>query len=537
MKICYGTYNEMIPVERREMFAKAFAAKLQGELKAKTGEEVEIVCCPERGDLVAAMNAGYDVVLTEAKLRRPENGKAGEENIGVGTLKEWTGRSDLKRVILILPPNDRPALGKREDGTDCFTSGRKVVELFRKGFYTAVYVTDLKCDLLVEIIKKGRTEAEAKSYYGVTDEMLELLLASEQNKQEKKEKEKKKGIFGIFGRGQETKAAEEKEKEPVMPAEPKAEEIKPVPSNNKEETKKEDKEEVPKPDEVKKPEEPEKAKSEDMAVEEVPQNNPVTEGAKPEETEEAFADGTEEEPVLKSEPHEEAQKDPESVIEIIPEEIKEEVPQTREEVGREDKKEDKKESKGDSEDSTEVLRQLLKYGTDQFFEDDEPEGGDVPPMEGMDFGDLFGAPPARKDDVAFNPASSYKEGRTPEPAVDYARTQAPGTVNTFVPSEGDEKICTGQITSYLNGGTLIAVNLINPPDLGDVTRYSATVICKGVGAGRVINGRYQSSTIAFLGYCAKLMSGRTLLLEVPDEEAPGVNLSGRECMITFDLLQ
>ena len=225
MKICYGSYNELIPFERREVFAKAFAKKLQDEIKAKSGENVEIVCCPERGDLVAAMDAGYEVVLTESKLRRPEGGSVGEENVGVGTLKEWTSRKGVKRVILILPASDRPALGKREDGTDYFTSGRKVVELYRKGFYTALYVSDLKCDLLIDLIKNGRGDADAKKYYGVTDEMIGVLLAAEQGKKDKKEKEKKKGIFGnIFGRGQ----AEVSKEEPGKAEESRAEEKAPA---------------------------------------------------------------------------------------------------------------------------------------------------------------------------------------------------------------------------------------------------------------------------------------------------------------------
>ena len=98
----------------------------------------------------------------------------------------------------------------------------------------------------------------------------------------------------------------------------------------------------------------------------------------------------------------------------------------------------------------------------------------------------------------------------------------------------DEACLPGKITSALNGGSLLTISLTGtPPD--DVSRYSVTIMCGG-GKGRVVNGRYQSGMIVFVGYCVKYMMGRMLLVEVPDEEVPGTDLSGRECMVTFALL-
>ena len=565
MKICYGSYNELIPFEHREVFAKAFAKKLQDEIKAKSGEDVEIVCCPERGDLVAAMDAGYEVVLTESKLRRPEGGSVGEENVGVGTLKEWTSRKGVKRVILILPESDRPSLGKREDGTDCFTSGRKVVELYRKGFYDALYVSDLKCDLLIDLIKNGRGDTDAKKYYGVTDEMIGLLLAAEQKK-DKKEKEKKKGIFGnIFGRGQaegakeepvkveenhaevkEAAAANEKPREPV-----KKETVQAKAGDAESKVEENQKESVVKP--IAKEEESENAKASEIIREEGQKETALF------AEEKADADEKAAEPVKTSEVGGEASKGGDDAVpSIINEVINKEVIEKEESKAVEDGAENRKTGEGgetsksaavvkdgkavaneekaaDDPEMLEVMKALISGGTDQFFEDDG-DGDDSDSVGGFDFGSIFGGEASSLTSGTESGSPKATEVRRDEWTAPLLGTE--GTVGADAVAGGEEAgYSDGRITSFLNGGTLITIQLTNPPSGSDVSMFGVTVFCKGSGVGRVVNGRYQSNTTAFDGYCVRLISGRTLLIEVPDSEAPQTDLSGRDCMVTFKYLQ
>lgn len=532
MKICYGSYNDRLPEGKRELFAKAFADKMRKDLEALSGDAVEITWCPEKGDLVSAINGGCDVVITEGKLRMPAGGHDGDENVGFGTVKEWKGLNGVKRVILLLPVDDKPAIAKKEDGSEIIGSGRKVVEMYRKGYYDALYVNDLKPSVLISIIKEGRGEAAAKDYYGVTDDMLALLIESENGKRKKKEKEKpeKKGMFGgLFARKESEKETEAegpvKKEDPIKSATPAAEEAKqeipsekvperksaePVSSNNKEE--------------INKTVEP-VIKSENKAPEVAPEKTNVGE-----------ADRTLVKEVSKEE-----------INVTVNENKKEESAAMDREVknGTDAEKPAKAKHEIDAETAS-VLRTILSGGMDALFEEEgkeEPKVTETSSAEkgasagGFDFDFSFDAaavqPVEKKEASPMKEVINERADRQQESVT--AAVAEPVQTSTFQGTESGLR--TGRVTSYLNGGTLLALELNAAPDDPDVNRYGVTVISKGSGRGRVVNGRYQSDVIAFEGFCVKLMMQRTILVEVPDESAPPAGVVNRECMVTFTQLQ
>lgn len=458
MKICYGSYNRQVPVDKREAFAKMFAAKLSRGIAEMTGEETDVVCCAEREEITHQIRDGCDVIITECQLRLPPGGKPGEDNVGYGTVKEWTAMPGVHRVILLVQPGDKPQLGEK-DGKETFIAGRKLVELFRRGYYDGLFYNDLTVDQIVRLSSAGRTENEAKAYYGITDRMLEILLLGSGAKETGAggSEEKKSLLGGLFGgkkKSEETMgetntsgSAEEKEMLSASTA---------------------------------------------VRIENPPQSN------------KAIKDSREKQ------------------------------------VNKVEKKRMEKEEK---QASGEVFKALLASGTDAVFEEEEAAGvkEEIPdgfvftkPQDNEDGYDRPNVPYTGTEDTMEHMDSLFHKEGIDDPIFEQKASE---NTEPVMGESGGLVNRMGKISSCLNGGTLLAVDLSNLPADSDVATYGVTVLIKGTEEGRVVNGRWQSSFVAFNGYCVKAIMQRTLLIEVPDSEVQGMNLSGKSCMVTFNKLQ
>ena len=401
MKITYASYNSNLEPEKREFFAKVFADRLQKELESKMGTKVEIVCCPERTDVEQSIENGSEVVITECKLRCSKKTQKDDGNIGYGTVKEWASVTGMKRVIMILPPEERPKFGERYDGIMSIISGRKTVELYRRGYYDAIYINDLTGDNLINLIRYGRSEADAKRYYGITDEMLDSLPGAEPKKEPVK--------------------AEEKKEEP----------------------------------------QPEQDTSE-----------------------------------------------------------------------------------------SDVLKTLLSGGTDAFFEEENSLEENKEESSEEHTGFNFNVSPETElyDCIVSEEVQEIEvipQYEMPERicAVEEERifsddsTESDEEPGYAVMDTSLKLIQQGKVTGYLQDGTLLIIEVENPPKEAEATRYGVTVVRKGKSRGRVVNGRYQSDVMIFFGYCVKTIMQHAIVIEIPDGDAPDQSINGKECVVTFALLQ
>ena len=442
-RIGYASYSTNVPKEQRELFGRMLAKRLQDELRGVLGAEVEIIYCPARKDVLRAIDTGCTVIITEGRLKRSEGAREGDENIGTGTIKDWTGLPGMERVILILAAEDHPAVITKDDGSKTI-NGRKVVELYRRGYYDALYLTDMTAANIGNLIKHGRKEAEAKEYYQVTDEMLEILLAGERAKNERNRKKAERSSFKeMFTVPQSEKTADESRREKEVPAE----------------------------------------------------------------------------------------------------EYKEPVPEKTVETAKEDLE------------ASDIFRSLLAGGVDAYLDnldkwqaDTDSTGDSIDPredtgmqaegedMDGFDFGGQLPEDDCCRDDqeeeiLQDGPQISAEPEDTREPEMYWEDAGEYAVLDTSF-----DLTQQGRISGYLQGGTLLVIDLPKPPQEQDANRYRVTVIHKGRQKGYVHNGRYQSSVVAFGGYCIKTIMQRSVLVEIPDEEAPGEYVAGKDCYVTFNPL-
>ena len=436
LRIGYASYSINVLEEKRELFGRMLAGRLQAELQGILGTEIEMIYCPARQDVVRAIDTGCTVLITEGKLKRSEGARDGDENIGTGTIKDWTGLPGMQRVILILAPEDHPTVTTKKDGSKAINA-RKVVELYRRGYYDALYINDMSAANIAHLIQYGRKEAEAKDYYQVTDEMLEILLAGERAKNERnRKKTEHAGIAGLFTDTQTAKSmenvADERKEQPVSA------------------------EESPEPAMGKETEQPQK---EDMS-------------------------------------------------------------------------------------SSDILQSLLSGGVDAYLDSldnwqtesaqkEESESAQED-MDGFDFEDSI-----PEDDGEDDMTEEEMSRGEPETAMEQEIRLETGIA--WVDANEEYAVLDtrfdleqlGRISRYMQGGTLLVVDLPNPPQEQDANRYGVTIIQKGREKGYVHNGRYQSSAVVFTGYCIKTIMQRSVLIEVPDEEAPGEYVAGKDCYVTF----
>lgn len=511
MKICYGSYNRQVQPEKREALARVMGQKLAQGLKDKLGAAPEVICCSTREDVAKAAASGCDLILTESQLKLPNGGKPGDDNVGYGTIKEWTSMHGVKRVVLLMQAGDRPSVADK-DGKPSIVTGRKLVELFRRGYYDALFYNDLQMDKIAALLSAGRTEEEAKAYYGITDQMLEILLATSKpekaDKAEGKAKEEKKSLFGgLFGgkkKEEKYEAEAERKEEKETRTEDKTEQVS---SNNNVASATGDKKEVKKDEEPSKKEE----SADEVKPFEIPRDQPKEERHEPEG----------------------------------PAVSEEELARAREQA------------------NSDVMKALLSGGTDSFFEDEEEqEPAAEPESGGFDFGFGFEReetkkpetagggfgfefeelPPVEKPKAPMPDAARTEEVRAEEAKAEEVKTREvieevkPVMENANVANvteNGAEETSVGVISSCLNEGTLLTVDVASLPSDPDVTRYSAMILVKGAGRGRVVNGRWVSSVKCFTGYCVKVIMQRTVLVEVPDGDTPGPEVEGKQCMITF----
>lgn len=127
-----------------QLFKRSFVENLRGYDQIEVGK-VDIVHVK---DQIAGRIAGgkYDVLICKETI--------GEESVGGGSIDAWKEINPHLRILLVIGDNK--------------FGGKKLYQLYNKGYFDAIFVKDFSNPtVFADIVSNGRTAEQAFSYYGV----------------------------------------------------------------------------------------------------------------------------------------------------------------------------------------------------------------------------------------------------------------------------------------------------------------------------------------------------------------------------------